>query len=110
MNLSKTTELSNNEIPESAYFCVAFCLHYTTPEEKFPEQPLKEYLEKFGYIEDEDLTAVITADREDTQTTVGYVPYSTFEAINEDCENNNYLIFYTWLSKDCLDGECVDFK
>ena len=92
------------EETKASYMYVVFLLY--SSEKNTPKEPLREYLEAYGFIVDEENTAALEKVEGVAQAIVGYIPCIMLQEINSECVANKYNIYYSWLSKKCLGEDC----
>ena len=97
---------NKNLLPNNAYFYIFVMKDSSTPAENFPQEPLKEFLECYGFIEDVEKTNSLEPHEGCEQGIVGYLPFVAFAKLRNDCKELEYDIYYTWLSENCLGENC----
>lgn len=94
----------DEETFKTAYLYVVVILY--SSDNNVPKEALCDFLEAYGYVENEEKTTALGEIEGVEQATVGYLPWIMLQKLSSDCRSDEYKVYYSWLSEDCLGENC----
>ncbi len=94
----------DEEAFKTAYLYVVVILY--SSDNNVPKEALCDFLEAYGYVENEEKTTALGEIEGVEQATVGYLPWIMLQKLSSDCRSDEYKVYYSWLSEDCLGENC----